>query len=854
MSARVVVSGKFFREGASKWFARGFSYGPFAPNGNGEPLPIPARVRADFEHIRGLGGNCIRVYFPPPLWLLDEALAVGLRVFVDVPWEKHRCFLEDWRSRQQAIASVRDAAQTLGNHPGVFALSVGNEIPVDVIRFYAKGRVQRFINDLIDEAKQHAPACPTTYVSFPTTEFLSYERCDFLCFNVYLHDSDRLRLYLERLQHIAGNKPLVLGEYGIDTLREGEDEQSRCLTGYINTAARQGLAGAFIFAYTDDWFTGGHQIDDWSFGVTDEFRCEKPAAQAVRTAWSRIPNLDPSELPPVSVVVCSYNGAATIGKCLESLMYLDYPDYEVILVDDGSTDCTPEIAEQFPQVVYHRQLNRGLSAARNKGAELARGDIIAFTDDDCVADEHWLLYLVQAMQDLHVDAVGGPNISPPDDAWVARCVAASPGNPSHVMLDNRYAEHVPGCNLAIRRSTLLDLGGFDPQFRVAGDDVDLCWRLLDAGLRIGYAPGAMVWHHRRSTIERYAKQQKGYGRSEAIVHFKHPQRCALFGRSDWKGIIYGDGAVGLPLMPQRIYHGQFGSGLFQTIYQHREYGFWSVMLSLEWHLSALLVLLLGYFFRPLIAMAALMELASVGMSIRRSWFAPLTKGAPWWCRPLVTYFYFIQPIWRGWYRLTHLLRTKRLHPVPANGSPHKISGSVWDLYWSHSAETDRHQLLTSIVNQARRLSWKGDYDNAWADWDLKLVGDRWHDVQIRTVTEELGWPRRFTRARIQVSQTLMSRVVMAVTAVCCIASLLTFDVWGLLVGLVVASGAFLRIRSSRKQCLIAVTSLVASTGQEAGLEDDGVQQESPDSDSEMPTALNGASSSSLVPVSAFRES
>lgn len=77
--------------------------------------------------------------------------------------------------------------------------------------------------------------------------------------------------------------------------------------------------------------------------------------------------------PRVSVVVCSYNGGATLRECLDSLMRLDYPDYEVILVDDGSTDDTPQIAAEFPQVVCLRQENRGLSVARNVGATHADG-------------------------------------------------------------------------------------------------------------------------------------------------------------------------------------------------------------------------------------------------------------------------------------------------------------------------------------------------------------------------------------------------------------------------------------------------------------------------------------------------
>ena len=111
-------------------------------------------------------------------------------------------------------------------------------------------------------------------------------------------------------------------------------------------------------------------------------------------------------------------------------------------------------------MIYHRQPNKGLSVARNVGADLATGEIVAYTDSDCVVDEHWLRYLVRSMQDQGVEAIGGPNITPPSDGWVAKCVAASPGNPSHVMLDDQHAEHVPGCNMAFRRCDIAGPGWF----------------------------------------------------------------------------------------------------------------------------------------------------------------------------------------------------------------------------------------------------------------------------------------------------------------------------------------------------------------------------------------------------------
>src|SRR5262249_31144085 len=160
------------------------------------------------------------------------------------------------------------------------------------------------------------------------------------------------------------------------------------------------------------------------------------------------------------------------------------------------------------------QPNHGLSYARNIGLDATTGSIIAYTDSDCFADPDWLTFLVDQLQRTGAAAVGGPNLTP-EDGWLAACVAASPGQPMHVLESDQVAEHIPGCNMAFRRDALIAIGGFDYQYRKAGDDVDVCWRLQQAGMWITFAPSAFVWHHRRQTPRTYLKQQIGYGEAEA---------------------------------------------------------------------------------------------------------------------------------------------------------------------------------------------------------------------------------------------------------------------------------------------------------------------------------------------------
>src|SRR5215208_4781249 len=145
-------------------------------------------------------------------------------------------------------------------------------------------------------------------------------------------------------------------------------------------------------------------------------------------------------------------------ECLHSLMELDYPKYEVLGIDDGSTDATAQIACRFPVRLLYRD-RVGLSEARNMGLEQAQGEFVAYIDADAQADPDWLTYLALALEVPGTAGAGGPNPVPPNDPPVAQCVARAPGGPIHVLLDDERAEHVPGCNMAFWRECLLEMGG-----------------------------------------------------------------------------------------------------------------------------------------------------------------------------------------------------------------------------------------------------------------------------------------------------------------------------------------------------------------------------------------------------------
>jgi GT2 family glycosyltransferase len=333
---------------------------------------------------------------------------------------------------------------------------------------------------------------------------------------VYLESRQSLEAYLARLQNIAGDRPLVMAEIGLDSLRNGEEQQGRTLEWQIQSVFAAGCAGTFVFAWTDEWHRGGQDILDWRFGLTTCDRKAKPALEHVARAYADTPFPMDRSWPRVSVVLCTHNGARTIRRTMEGLAQLEYPDYEVIVVDDRSTDETVSIGREFDaRIVSVKDMvtggdhaaSGGLSVARNLGLAQATGEIVAYLDDDAWPDEHWLMYLADAFAHSSHAAIGGPNVAPAGDGLVAECVAHAPGGPTHVLLTDRLAEHLPGCNMAFRADRLRAIGGFDPQFRIAGDDVDVCWRIQQKGWTLGFTAGAMVWHHRRDGVRRFWRQQ-----------------------------------------------------------------------------------------------------------------------------------------------------------------------------------------------------------------------------------------------------------------------------------------------------------------------------------------------------------
>src|SRR5947199_216722 len=439
---RPTVRGKFLYVGKEKFWVRGVSYGTFFVDDDGEERLNPEMVARDFALMAANGFNVVRVHTGPPRWLLDMALENGLRVMVGLNWGQHMACLDEPGKVEEITARVRKWIGAWPGHPAVFCYSIVNEIPAAIVRWHGRQRVEKFIERLYRVAKEEDPYALVTYVNYPSTEYLRLPFLDFVAFNVYLESPRAFEDYLARIHSLSDDRPVLLSEIGLDSLRNGEGSQAAMLDWQVRAALRLGC----------------------------------------------------------SAVIAS--------------------EYEVRLITTK---------------------NQGLSAARNVGIRAATGEIVAFIDDDAYPEIHWLRFLALALMEGKAVGVGGPNLPPPNDGWRADAIANAPGGPNPVLISDTIAEHIPGCNMAFWKDALEAIGGFDPRFRSAGDDVDVCWRLRDRGGVIGYSPGAVVWHHRRRSFRRFWRQQVGYGKAEALLERKWPSRYSPIGQLSWLGRIYGKG-------------------------------------------------------------------------------------------------------------------------------------------------------------------------------------------------------------------------------------------------------------------------------------------------------------------------
>ena len=756
MNGYVRVDGKCFTDRGERFRFHGVTYGTFRPRPDGARYPDRDRVKSDFAAMSEAGFSVVRTYTPPPDDVVDLAADWGLRLLVDI-------FYPDWRyllgtSRKvrremaaDARAEVRSTVSRYAGNPWVLGLSLGNEVPADAVRWYGLRPVAALIEELADVVHELDADRLVTYANYPTTEFLPLDCLDFLTFNVFLERRADFRKYLTRLNHLADDRPLVLGEMGIDAGGDtrGEARQAEVIDWQLETALERGVAGTCLFSWSDDWWVGDAAVEGWHFGLTRTDRSSRPALD-VATRWNGRSIADLSDdWPTITVVVCAYNAAITLDECLKHTCALDYPGLEILVVDDGSTDATSEIAARHPRARLVRIPHVGLAAARNAGLEAATGELVAYLDSDAYPSPDWPYYLALGLDSAAVAGVGGPNITPLDAGLGEQRVAQAPGGPVHVLFTDDRAEHIPGCNMAFWKDVLVEAGGFDPVYTSAGDDVDLCWRVLDRGWEIAFHPAALVSHHRRDGLRPYLRQQLGYGRSEALVEARHPDRFTAWGTARWRGSIYGLGAPALSR--QRVYRGQYGTAAFQSVYGGGGHFFdlahqAGVPLAVLILMSAPLALLWPVLAAPsVLAGLGLIMIASVDL---------VQADPPRECRngrlrfrAGVALMHLLQPLVRSWGRARHRTVARRDDQLrPSMPAPiHAVPGGTLLTPF----EGPRAKLAWAAVTV---LQWSGLRvvpGTGWEDFDARVIVGPFVIGELLTSSHPQGWVQVRVRRRLR---------------------------------------------------------------------------------------------------------
>lgn len=232
---------------------------------------------------------------------------------------------------------------------------------------------------------------------------------------------------------------------------------------------------------------------------------------------------DQSQAVTTSVVVCVNNRPKQIAECVASLQASADRDFEIVVVDDASTDETPAVVRQLAERATDTSLRivtlrerRGASAARNRGIEAAAGELVLFVDSDCTVEPEWLTAMKRAFGEQPWAAASGCVREPAARNIAELAYAGSCRITTHPW----SGPGLVGCNMAIRRSVALRIP-FDEALPIYGEEDDLARRLRASGQAIGYVPEGIVWHRHPMTVAAYLSQAVRHGRGSARLWYKH---------------------------------------------------------------------------------------------------------------------------------------------------------------------------------------------------------------------------------------------------------------------------------------------------------------------------------------------
>lgn len=226
------------------------------------------------------------------------------------------------------------------------------------------------------------------------------------------------------------------------------------------------------------------------------------------------------KLPLVSIIVPYKSEYPWVHETVRECKKLDYPNFEIILLPDN-----PEDAKKYPgcKVVPTGVTNH--SGKRNMGIDVAKGAVYAFIDSDAYPRKDWLRNGVRYLEDESIGLVGGPNLTPPDDTLMQQLsgdvlgsiIGAGGMAERYSVRRERDTDALPSVNMLVRKEVFDKLKEGWDETLITGEDVKVCYQVLDLGLRIRYSPEVVVYHHRRPMFAAHMEQIWNYGRDEGLL-------------------------------------------------------------------------------------------------------------------------------------------------------------------------------------------------------------------------------------------------------------------------------------------------------------------------------------------------
>jgi len=309
--------------------------------------------------------------------------------------------------------------------------------------------------------------------------------------------------------------------------------------------------------------------------------------------------------------------------------------------------------------------------------------------------------------------------------------------------------------MAFTRDALEQLGGFDPIYMVAGDDLDFCWRALDRDLEIGFHPAAMVWHHPRSTIAGYLRQQHGYGASEALVQARHPDRFSMVGAARWRGRLYS--AVPVRAWRERIYRGIYGAAPYQSVYRGGgDLSDIAHQLGVPVALAGVLVAPSMLLVRPLLVLPVLGVAFLLGLALSdfsRIIVPAHARHTSLRFRLVVTLLNLVQPVVRAWGRVGNRALARR--SAIAVGS---LAGPIQSLgrgLFLMPENRPRPEMADNLVQLFRGAGIRVVPPTGWESYDVLLLASALIGARVVTSSHPAGWLqlkiRRYVRWKTAVA-------------------------------------------------------------------------------------------------------